>query len=128
MKRTLMLCLALLAGGAISAKAQTRVNVAFGLGTPGFAGFVTVGQPWYWYGGQRVFYVRRYYSGRPMYFYNPRFVPEDWRAHDRVFFERQRDWDHGRVFADRDRGHDRRDVERDRGHDRGRHKGQDRDH
>ena len=63
MKRTLMLCLALLAGGAISAKAQTRVIVSFGVGTPGYAGFVSVGQPWYWYGGERVYYVRRYYEG-----------------------------------------------------------------
>src|SRR4029077_14874405 len=89
MKRIMMLCLALLAGGAISAKAQTSVGVRLGFGAPGFAGFVTVGQPWYWYGGERVYYVRRYVYGQPRYFYDSRFVPGGWRDHDRAFFERR---------------------------------------
>lgn len=128
MKRTLMLSLALLAGAATSAKAQTRVSVSIGLGTPGYAGFVTVGQPWYWYGGEQVYYVRRVYGGRPMWYYDPRYVPEDWRAHNRAWFERHRDWDRGRQFQDRDDDH--------AWHDRGQHRGwykreakdQDRDH
>jgi len=91
MKRIVTLCLALLAGGAVSAGAQTRVGVAIAVGTPAFGGFVTVGQPWYWYHGRRVYYVRRYSAGAPRYFYNPRFVPPDWRAHGRVYFERHRD-------------------------------------
>ncbi|HEX4633135.1 MAG TPA: hypothetical protein VH163_04840 [Gemmatimonadales bacterium] len=115
MKRTVMLCLTLLAGGAISAKAQTRVIVSFGVGTPGYAGFVSVGQPWYWYGGERVYYVRRSYEGRPMWFYDPRYVPEDWRGHDRNWFERHRDWDRGRKFDDRDGDRE--------WHDRGQHRG-----
>jgi len=127
MKRIMMLCLALLAGGAISAKAQTSVGVRLGFGAPGFAGFVTVGQPWYWYGGERVYYVRRYVYGEPRYFYDSRFVPEGWRDHDRAFFER-RDWDRGHRGRDHDdRGRDHDDRGRGRDHDdRGRHRGRDR--
>jgi hypothetical protein len=125
MKRIMMLCLALLAGGAISAKAQTSVGVRIGVGTPGFGGFVVVGQPWYWYGGERVYYVRRYVYGHPRYFYDPRFVPDGWRDHDRAFFE-HRDWDRGLHRGhDRDRGRDHDDRGRDRD-DRGRHRGRDR--
>lgn len=128
MKRIMMLCLALLAGGAVSAKAQTRVGVAFSVGGPFFGGFVTVGQPWYWYHGYRVYYVRRVYDGRPRYFYDPRFVPDGWRDHDRGFFERDRDWDRGWNRRDHDRDFDRHDDrDRGRGHDRGRHRGRDRD-
>lgn len=127
MKRTIMLCLALLAGGAISAKAQTSVGVAIGIGTPGFAGFVTVGQPWYWYRGERVYYVRRYEAGRVRYFYNPRYVPEDWRDHDRFYFERHRDWDRRFEHRDGDRGRGR-DEDRGRGKDRGRDRDRGRDH
>ncbi|HTY06204.1 MAG TPA: hypothetical protein VMC86_06790 [Gemmatimonadales bacterium] len=93
MKRVALLCLLLLGGVAVTGSAQTRVGVAIGIGMPGFGGFVAVGQPWYWYHGRRVYYVRRYYAGAPRYYYSPRFVPENWRAHDRFYFERRRDFD-----------------------------------